>query len=373
MNNEAHQGKGNILIVDDTPQNLRLLAGLLSKEGFEVRPVPNGRLALEAAFNDPPDLILLDINMPEMDGFETCERLKANETTRDIPVIFISALTETMDKVKAFSVGGVDYVTKPFQFEEVNARVNTHIALRRAQIELRRQFDALSELDRLKENLVHMIVHDLRSPLQGIMGFASILAMRSENLSEDQLKVINSLRENGARMNEMVTDLLDITRMEENRMPVEPARCDLREAAAEAVESLGSLAVDRGFVTAFPDEPVMVDCDPALMRRIIANLLGNAFKFTRREKEVRLELTVTEGAVRVAVVDQGPGIPPDYRDKIFAKFGQVEARQEGKKYSTGLGLTFAKMAVESHNSDIVLESEEGVGSTFRFDLPLAGE
>ena len=134
----------NVIVVDDTPANLQLLTGMLKERGYKVRPVPSGKLALQAAKNDPPDLILLDIMMPEMDGYEVCERLKADEKLREIPVIFISALNETMDKVKAFGVGGVDYVTKPFQFEEVDARVSTHLKLQRQRRELK-------ELQRVRE------------------------------------------------------------------------------------------------------------------------------------------------------------------------------------------------------------------------------
>jgi sigma-B regulation protein RsbU (phosphoserine phosphatase) len=134
--NQADAPKADILIVDDTPANLRLLSQMLAEQGYQVRPVPDGSLALAAAQAEPPDLILLDIRMPEMNGYEVCEHLKADDQTRDIPIIFISALDATQDKVKAFTVGGVDYVTKPFQFEEVLARVETHLALRRLQKQL---------------------------------------------------------------------------------------------------------------------------------------------------------------------------------------------------------------------------------------------
>src|SRR5687767_8947133 len=126
----------SILVVDDTPANLQVLAGMLKDRGYKVRPVPSGKLALLAAGRDPPDLILLDINMPEMNGYEVCEHLKADDKLRRIPIIFISALAEPLDKVKAFAVGGVDYLTKPFQMEELHARVETHLKLRRLQLEL---------------------------------------------------------------------------------------------------------------------------------------------------------------------------------------------------------------------------------------------
>ena len=140
MNSEKPQsGTGqpaSILVVDDTPANLQVLAGMLKDRGYKVRPVPSGKLALLAAQRDPPDLILLDINMPEMNGYEVCEHLKVDDALKGIPVIFISALTEQLDKVKAFAIGGVDYITKPFQMEELHARVETHLKLRRLQIEL---------------------------------------------------------------------------------------------------------------------------------------------------------------------------------------------------------------------------------------------
>jgi putative two-component system response regulator len=144
--NSENGAKESILIVDDTPANLQVLAGMLKKRGFKARPVPSGKLALQAAQSDPPDLILLDITMPGMDGFEVCTHLKADEKLKDIPVIFVSALTETLDKVKAFSAGGVDYITKPFQFEEVQARVDIHLSLRRLQIELEKHNQNLQEL-----------------------------------------------------------------------------------------------------------------------------------------------------------------------------------------------------------------------------------
>ena len=159
----------SVLVVDDTIENLRLLSDLLGEQGYEVRAVTNGRQALQAVEHDPPDLILLDINMPEMDGYEVCRRLRATERSKDVPVIFLTALTDTADKVRAFDAGGVDYVTKPFQFEEVLARVKTHVALRRAQAALADSYKRLRALEQLRDDLVHMVVHDMRSPLTALL------------------------------------------------------------------------------------------------------------------------------------------------------------------------------------------------------------
>ncbi|MEI8352800.1 MAG: response regulator, partial [bacterium] len=164
-----------ILIVDDAPANVRLLADMLKDRGYKIRVALSGELALQAAHNHPPGLILLDINMPEMNGYEVCERLKADAKLRDIPVIFISAMHETLDKVKAFSMGGVDYITKPFQTEEVGARVRTHLELHRQRRELQRSYARLRELENLRDTLVHMIVHDLRNPLSVVRGSLDVV------------------------------------------------------------------------------------------------------------------------------------------------------------------------------------------------------
>ncbi len=158
----------SVLVVDDTVENLRVLSDLLGEQGYEVRAVTSGRQALQAVEHDPPDLILLDITMPDMDGFEVCRRLRATEWSKDVPVIFLTALTATADKLRAFDAGGVDYVTKPFQFEEVLARVRTHVALRRAQTALADSYKGLRALEQLRDDLVHMIVHDMRSPLTAL-------------------------------------------------------------------------------------------------------------------------------------------------------------------------------------------------------------
>ena len=182
------QGKGDILVVDDTIANLKLLAGMLRSEGYSVRPVASGAQALRTASRRCPDLILLDITMPEMDGYEVCQRLKQDEALAGVPVIFISALSELDFKVKAFASGGVDYVTKPFQIDEVKARVETHLGLRRLQqqLEVRNaELDAtnvaLKQMQELREELIHLIVHDLRAPLSGML---LSLSMLQEDLAD---------------------------------------------------------------------------------------------------------------------------------------------------------------------------------------------
>jgi signal transduction histidine kinase len=368
--NPEHERPADIMVVDDTPANLQLLEGLLRERGYHVRALPRGRLALAAAEAEPPDLILLDINMPEMNGYEVCERLRAHPQLKDIPVLFISALNETLDKVKAFALGGLDYITKPFQIEEVEARVRTHLELRRQQRQLRESYLRLQELERLRDGLMHMVVHDMYSPLFAILGFLNLLAMElSSKLSKTELKWLIGTRQRAMELTEMVTTLLDVSRLEAGQMPLDRSAVDLAAAAREVVASLASLAEGRRLSIDSPTGPVMADGDPGIIRRVIANLVGNALKFTPEDGEVRIAVEQKEGLARLAVSDTGRGIPPEYHAKIFEKFAQVDKQQ--RQYSTGLGLTFCKLAVEAHGGQVGVQSQVGQGSTFWFVLPPA--
>ena len=330
------EGVPNVIIVDDTPANLQLLTGMLKERGYKVRPVPSGRLALQAAKNDPPDLILLDIMMPEMDGYEVCERLKADNRLREIPVIFISALNETMDKVRAFGVGGIDYVTKPFQFEEVNARVRTHLELQRQRRQLKESYEQMRRLEELRDNLVHMIVHDLRSPLTGVSGFLDLaLSFEKETLTEEGLDYLRTAKRSTMAVIEMVSAVLDVSKMEAGEMKLHLAECDLVGMSADLMSGMQSLQEAREMILDKPPAPVTVVADKDLILRVIQNLLGNALKFTPSDGAIRLGIEPDDKHVRVTVRDNGPGIPEQYRERIFEKFGQVEARSNGKKYSTG--------------------------------------
>lgn len=357
----------NILVVDDTPANLHLLSGMLKDRGCKVRPVSSGQEALQAAQRIPPDLILLDINMPEMNGYEVCRHLKADPKLRDIPVLFISALSDTADKVRAFGAGGVDYVIKPFQFAEVDARVQTHLELRRQKRALQESYERLKELERLRDSLTHMIVHDMRSPLTTILTSLELLKAVMPAQPPELARVFQAARGSTAMLTEMVTQLLDISRLEAGRMPLHKTQCDLAKTAQEVIHSLAASAAGRHLRLSAPD-PVIALCDADILRRIISNLVGNALKFSPKEGEIDISIAREQAAVRVAVKDNGSGVPPEYHQKIFEKFGQAESKE--KKLGTGLGLTFCKLAVEAHGGRIGLDSQVGQGSTFWFTLPL---
>lgn len=362
--------RARILAIDDTPENLTLLVDLLQGD-YDVRVATSGARALRLAEKDTPDLILLDIMMPEMDGFEVCRQIKLRPELQDVPVLFISALDRVEDKVSAFTSGGVDYITKPFQAEEVEARVATHLELRRQKRELQESYVRLSELEKLRDNLVHMVVHDLRSPLLGLSGCLQLLhGDVASTLETEQREDLESAMGAASTLSEMVTSLLDVNRLESGEMPLHRERADIGVILADALAGLGALTKGRQVLLEPPATSVMVNCDADVIRRITANLVANALKFTPRSGVVRLSVGVTSDVARVAVADDGPGIPESHRARIFEKFGQIEAQMEGRKNSTGLGLMFCKLATEAHNGSIGVDCPEAGGSVFWFELPV---
>ncbi|MCX5793718.1 MAG: hybrid sensor histidine kinase/response regulator [Elusimicrobia bacterium] len=363
----------SILMVDDTPANLELLTGMLKERGYSVRAAVSGKLALQAARNEPPDLVLLAINMPGMDGYEVCAELKADEKLKEIPVIFLSALNETMDKVKAFRSGGLDYITKPFQFEEVEARVKIHLELLRQKRQLQENYDELSRLEKLRDTLVHMVIHDLRTPLTVIGGFLELIKDdRQNSLTKKSGHYIIEARNAADQIAQIVSDVLDASKMEGGQMKLKLEDCDLAGAVKDNISALQALAESRVIRFAAPESPVVVLADRDIIFRVIQNLLANALKFTADGGTIQADIAPAGGRMRVSVHDNGPGIAPQYRQRIFDKFAQVELPAGRQKHSTGLGLTFCKLAVEAHGGSIGVDSVEGKGSTFWFELPANG-
>lgn len=361
--------RADILVVDDTPANLDVLTEMLAQQGYAARPVPSGALALQSARLQPPDLILLDINMPEMNGYEVCMHLKADEALRDIPVIFISALNDTTDKVKAFDMGAVDYVAKPFQFEEIKARVQTHLRIYHMQKELARQYDAIKRLEELKDNLTHMIIHDMASPIQSI-SMALDLVLNDETSGNAESEDVLSRASDASRnLTEMIGSLLDISRMEAGQMPLRRTHVELRRLAEEAAESMQLLAGAGNIRIVVQGDGMALDVDANLIRRVFTNLIGNAIKFTPVNGEITVTVGTSDGQATAEVHDNGCGIPPQYHDRIFEKFSQVETGGPQRRRSTGLGLTFCRLAVLAHAGQIGVRSVPGQGSTFWFSLP----
>ena len=358
-----------ILIVDDVPENLKALSGILTAEGYDVRPAPNGELALKAADALTPDLILLDVEMPGMSGFEVITALKARPKLSKIPVLFLSGRTDLESKVEGLGLGAVDYITKPFNAQEVIARVRTHLSVFELSRKIERQRDELMELEAHRDALTNMIVHDLRSPLNVLQVNGQLLADElAEVVNADQRGMIADIVDGAARLTDIVATLLDVHRMEAGELPVECIQADVTDILAGVVDRVQAISNGAELVYVQPSSAMFAELDPALSERIFENLVSNAFKYAGGGA-VTLQCRAVDGWTRVEVSDEGPGIPSEWQERIFEKFAQVDASRQAGRRSTGLGLAFCKLAAEAQGARIGVESEPGHGATFWVEFP----
>ena len=359
---QTGQKKGTILIVDDNVANLRLLSRMLLKNDYKIRPVNSGASALATSQANPPDLILLDIMMPEMGGYEVCERLKMDEKTRDIPIIFISALDTTQDKVDAFAAGGVDYVTKPFRVDEVMARVETHLMLRNLQKDLQQE---VAELDAF----AHTVAHDLKSPLTTIKGYTGLLSdsITGEDplLPEDVQATLGGITKGILKMDSIIESLLLLAGVRKQEVEFEPL--DMTVLVVDAYQRLA------GMIEKFQAEIILPETwETALghgpwVEEIWANYISNGIKYGGRPP--RLEVGTTrqsDSMVRCWVRDNGPGLSPEQQARLFIPF---ERMGQVKVQGYGLGLSIVVRIIERLGGEVGIESELGQGSTFWFTLP----
>jgi signal transduction histidine kinase len=367
-------------VVDDTPANLALVTAVLKAAGHRVRAVPSGALALKAAAAEPPDVVLLDVSMPEMDGFEVCARLKADERLRGIPVLFLSALSEPLDKVKAFSSGGVDYVTKPFHVEELEARVATHVGLRRLQLrlearnrELAESYARLQALEEMRQKLTRMIVHDLKSPITGAL-LSATYVREEARLEGDVATAMDAVIASFDVLGRMALDMLDVASGQQGALTPRLERvrvADLFEGIAASARATARQARRTLAFEVAADVPEVM-ADRELLRRVLENLLDNAFKYSPDEGEIRVEAALAgSGAYAIRVRDRGPGVPPEQRERMFQLGARLE--RDGDRHartSRGLGLAFCRMAVEAHGGEIRVEDDAPAGTTFALRLPI---
>ena len=355
----------SILLVDDTVENLRLLTDMLAAQGFDLRPVTSGRDALNTVAHAAPDLILLDAMMPEMDGFEVCEKLRADPIWREIPVIFLTALGEVEHKLKGFAAGANDYITKPFQLEEVLSRVKNQLALQEARRDLQRGLQRLQELERLRDDLVHMIVHDMRTPLFTLFMNLELLKPKVQG---EAVQILDESMQTAERLHLMANDLLDVSRLESGQMPLQRTRCDLSKLVARVCHEAHALEPER-VLCCDADVPVPVSCDASLIGRVVTNLISNGIKHTATGTQLRVSVVRGEHGARVSVEDHGPGVAPEVRAHLFEKFAAVAPSSDRRYHSAGLGLAFCKLAIEAHAGRIGVDSAAGGGSVFWFELP----
>jgi two-component system, sensor histidine kinase and response regulator len=347
---------GRVLVADDEPINRQLLCDLLRGAGHEVLEATDGVEVIDQAHRDQPDVILLDVVMPRRSGLEACRLIKRDPSLGRVPVLLVTSQCAPRDRIAGMEAGADDFLSRPLDTRIAVLRVNNAVRAKKMHDRVLQDVARLKYIERLKENLSQMIVHDLRGPLVGVAGYLELLERRTDG-SEAALRLLRSAGECTDRLLRMVSDLLDVGRLEEGKMPLVLRRARLEELVWQARSLLGQEG--RIHVESAPDMQA-VSCDPDLIRRVIANLVGNALKFSPADRVVLVVMTGHPEAVRTEVRDQGHGIAPDQLNLVFDKFAQVAARTAGHVHSSGLGLTFCKLAVEAHL---------GRGSTFWFELP----
>jgi len=402
--NLASKYSGRILVVDDNPSNLKVLYTYLKSAGFEVLVAEDGATGIEVIENSHPELILLDVMMPEMDGFEVCRRLKANAKTQNIPIIFLTALSETINKIKGFEVGGVDYITQPIENEEVVARVRTHLIMVRMQRRLQKQNrDLQAEIERRKqienklqsskqllqqnnynleqtvadrtaelsssnqdlEHFAYIASHDLRQPLRKIRMCTEYLAEDYSDCFDEQAEsYMQYITKSIDRMYMLIDDLLTYSRI--GRQSQDNVAVDLNIIIEDCLEDLSMAIEETNATINYPSLPT-IKANPREIRQLFQNLIANALKFTRGKiPQIKITATQKGDLWLFSVTDNGIGIEPQYSDKIFQMFQRLHNDSEYE--GTGIGLAVCHKIVEGHGGKIWVESQLDKGSTFYFTL-----
>ncbi len=373
-------GGALILVADDVPANVELLFDQLHALGYRTVAAEDGPSALTVAARYQPDLCILDVSMPAGDlgcedratGFEVCRRIKRDPRTARIPVVFVTALNDTSDRVRAIEAGGDDFLTKPHNRLVLGARVRSLLKLKAATDALEDSFRKLRELEKVRDDLLKMIVHDLKTPLTSVLATLELLLDGDFGpLAATQQQVIADAEGKAEDLLRLIEDLLEISKLEEAELPlsleqIAPAAllAEVRHEWAVRFQQEGTVAT----IEVAEDTPTF-EADKALVKRVFANLIQNAITHSPYAVTLRFSARRDASGVLFTVADNGPGIPPEYHEVIFRKFEQVRALHAPRVRSSGLGLAFCRLVVERHGGHIWVQSSGGTGSAFHFLLP----
>lgn len=351
-----------VLIVDDHRSGAEALGILLQRAGYETRAAHTGQEALEFAADSPPDLVLLDLMMPGMDGFETCERLHHLPGLADLPVIFLTGASERSAIAKAFNTGACDYVTKPFMLEELLARVRTH-----ADLKLSR--DRLGHMLREREEITHVVAHDLKNPLTGVL-FAAESLRRPASTPERRAELVEEILDNTRTALEFIQRFLSSGAEGRRLRQVTAQRVDLLALACQAARAQRTAAEAHEVTLDVDGTAAEAGVDPEVTRKVLHNLLSNAMQYSPRGGRVEVHVArLPSGFAQCRVMDRGPGIAPSDQARLFTRFLSLASASQRAKYSSGLGLAIAKHDVTRMGGYLWYESRDGGGSVFGFDLP----
>ena len=382
--------RSTILIVDDLPENLDFLYEILNKD-FEIQVATNGKRALELIKdNEPPDLILLDIEMPEMDGYETIQQLKKMPKMKDIPVIFLTGKTKVEDIIKGFQSGSQDYIAKPFNTEELLARVNTHLDLKRKREELDQLNHMLEEkvlertqqlrkankeleqanlelqnLDYAKTNFLKIISHEIRTPLSGVLGFTELL--------QDELKTtkykeeIDLIKQSALRLKSFSEKALLITEIQAKKSSISKMQISVSEIVETVTEGLNNAAVNKKITfskSILPD--LSINVDPKYFQICLSNIIENAIKFSPENETIQILVKNSPDFTTIAIKDNGPGFSQKAQDNLFKFFS---LGKEPVDQDFGLGLATAKLVLDAHLGNLKVEKDPLKGAIVTLQIP----
>lgn len=380
---------GLILIVDDTPANLDTLSTVLSDVGYEIAIATSGEKALQLLQRRSPDLILLDVRMPGIDGFETCDRIKANPKTCNIPIVFMTSIIDLSNKIKGFNCGAVDYISKPFQEQEILARVRTHIQLSLLTQNLEQQVaeqtaslrianEALATANISKRSFLSTMSREIRTPIDTILRLTERLQEQTgETANALQIEDLAKIERNGNQLLSLINNTLKLANIESGELKLDLDPISIEDLCRSCFVAIQSLADRKNIRLIFNIEPNLpqLSIDERQMRQVILNLLNNAVKFTS-VGSVTLSITkaILTGnenisVIRVAIADTGIGIAPENIEQLFQPFVQIANVLGERHEGNGLGLILAKQIVELHNGQISVHSIENAGSCFTIELP----
>jgi two-component system, sensor histidine kinase and response regulator len=351
----------SILVIDDEPDNFDVIETLLDNQNYELHYASGGQQALNRLNNLQPDLILLDVMMPDLDGMQVCQRIKANPQWQIVPIIMVTALTAKEDLARCLATGADDFISKPLNGVELRARVNS-------MLRIKQQYDSLQVLLEQREDMANMIVHDMRNSLTSIVLAAEIL--RFSGLSPEQQRgKVDQILLAGQQLQSLTNSLLLMAKLESGKMLLNYTEVDLYELCISTLRDFEAIASQKNLllIGELPEPGGKVKVDATIFRRVLDNLLSNAIKFSPSNSQVtlRAEYLAADGA-KVQVADSGPGISEDLRKIIFEKY-EVATRIPHVS-QTGLGLAFCKMAIDAHCGKITIEDNHPNGSIFTVNL-----
>ena len=373
MNMEINPSEYKILIVDDVMSNVLLLKVLLTNEKFAIATASNGRQALEQVEKENPDLVLLDVMMPDMSGFEVAQHLKSNPNTADIPIIFLTALNSTADIVKGFQVGANDFISKPFNKEELIIRVTHQLSLVAAKRLILSKTEELQRTIAGRDKLYSVIAHDLRSPMGSIKMVLNMLILNlpSEKIGAEMYELLTMANQTTEDVFSLLDNLLKWTKSQIGKLNVVYQDVDLVEVTDGVIEIFSMVAsLKKIRIREMKPEKMMVNADIDMLKTVVRNLLSNAIKFSKENSEVLVKMEEVDGMAVVSVQDYGCGISEEGQKKLLHTDTHFSTFGTNNEEGSGLGLLLCKDFVVKNGGKLWFTSKEGEGSIFSFSIPV---